>query len=115
MVSKIVDLPEVMERVQEDKELLLELFGDFSKDYLEKRKLIEQLLEEGDFEQIQRVCHSLKGASGNVSVTPMYNCFMLLQYLAAKEDKALIKDVLQDVEKQFEELQVFIKELRDKT
>ena len=41
MSEEILDLKEVMERVQDDKELLLELFDIFITDYSEKRKLLE--------------------------------------------------------------------------
>ena len=65
MSDEVLDLNEFLERVQDDKELLLELLDIFSDDYQKKRVQLEEAVNKNDSEQIKSVAHSLKGASGN--------------------------------------------------
>ena len=53
MSEDIIDLKEVMERVQEDQELFFELLEIFQEDYVEKRKLITELFSKKDFDQLR--------------------------------------------------------------
>jgi HPt (histidine-containing phosphotransfer) domain-containing protein len=67
MDKKVIDLEDALDRVQQDMELLLELFDIFEEDFKVKRKDIEKYLKEKNAEMIRNIAHSLKGASGNIS------------------------------------------------
>ena len=55
MSNDIIDLEEVMERVQNDQELFFELLAIFQEDYEVKRRLLNELIALKDFEQLRNV------------------------------------------------------------
>ena len=65
MSEQVVDLNEVMERVQDDKELLLELFEIFDKDYGQKIQTLKVAVGAKDIEVIKDVIHSTTGIEAN--------------------------------------------------
>ena len=67
MKKEIIDMEDVMERVQDDMELLMELLDIFENDFKEKRVRSDQLVAAGENEQLRDMAHSLKGAAGNIS------------------------------------------------
>lgn len=74
-MSEPVDLTDALERVQDDKELLAELFDIFLEEYPIKRELLEKAIEDNDLEKIREISHGLKGATGNISAKSMHeNC-----------------------------------------
>src|SRR3989338_4304850 len=104
-MAYIIDLEDVLERLQNDYGLLFELIADFQKDYTKKRKLIEKALKEKKFDQVKYLAHSLKGEAGNLSIASIQSCFMLIEsHLTETGDTALIKDVLNEIDEQFKEL-----------
>ena len=64
-----IDMESVLERVGGDKAFLQELLDIYIEDFLEKYVLLEQAIAEGDFNNIKEIGHSLKGSSGNLSLT----------------------------------------------
>ena len=74
----IIDLKDAMERVQDDKELLLELFDIFTEDFTGKYAAIQEAYRKGDCAAFQMISHGLKGATGNISASRMHaNCIAL--------------------------------------
>ena len=55
MSNDIIDLKEVLERVQDDQELFFELLEIFQEDYAEKRKLLDGLVAQKDFGQLRNI------------------------------------------------------------
>ncbi len=51
MVEEIIDLKDVLERVQDDKELLGELFDIYLEDFVVKRKALGDAIAAGDIAQ----------------------------------------------------------------
>ncbi len=112
MSDEILDLPEVMERVQDDKELLLELFDIFINDYTEKRKLIEQAVAVNDVNQVVNIGHSLKGATGNISAKLIRGTFAKLENMGKSGSLAGVKETLAVLDQQFSDLQNRINQIR---
>ncbi len=80
MPEEPIDLKEFMERVQDDKDLLLELLDIFQEDFQQKRKGLADAVAQKDVEQIRMIAHSLKGSSGNISAKAMHAlCFKIEQ------------------------------------
>jgi len=104
MSDNIIDLPEFLERVQDDKELLLELLDIFVNDYQEKRKLLQGAVENKDVEVIKSISHSLKGASGNISAKSLRESFLKMEEMGKNNDLMGIEDVLTGMDQQFGEL-----------
>ncbi|MBP6342501.1 MAG: Hpt domain-containing protein [Candidatus Omnitrophica bacterium] len=106
-MSEIIDLPDFMERVQDDKELLLELLDIFQEDFIGKRQLLDEAIKTSDITKIKEVAHSLKGASGNISAKTMHANFLKIEHAAKTDDVNQIASVLKDVDVQFEQIKQF--------
>ena len=112
MSTEPIDLKEVLERVQDDKDLLLELFDIFQEDYKVKRKTIDELVEKKDFEQLKAIAHSLKGASGNISAKKVHAIFIQLEQMAKNKDLSQAKDLLSNLDKEYTALGAHIVQLK---
>ena len=113
MADEILDVNEFMERVQDDKELLLELLDIFVSDYQEKEKLMQTAVSGNDHEQIKSISHSLKGASGNISAKKLRETFVKLEELGKNNDTSGADELLSTMNQQFEELLVRIKSVKE--
>jgi len=106
-MSEIIDLPDFMERVQDDKELLVELLDIFQEDFVGKRLAIGEAVKTNDVTKIKEVAHSLKGASGNISAKEMHANFLKIEQCAKNNDIAGITPILQSIDGQFEQIKQF--------
>ena len=70
--SGTIDMDSVLERIGGDESFFLELLDIYIEDFLEKYALLEQAIAEGDITNIKEIGHSLKGASGNLSLTGLH-------------------------------------------
>ena len=104
MAEDIIDLPDVLERVQDDKELLLELLDIFQEDFITKRETLAQAIAQKDFTKIKEVAHSMKGASGNISAKRMHATCLQLEQKAKENDVSGLEDLLKSIDSQFEEV-----------
>jgi len=112
MSEEIVDLPEVMERVLEDKHLLLELFDLFQRDFVIKRGMLTEAIAIGDFEKIRDVAHFLKGSSGNISAKSIFASCEQLGRLARAKTTDGMAEVVRSMDEQFIQLKAFAARLK---
>ncbi len=112
MSHPVVDLQEVMERVQEDKELLLELFDIFTRDYLQKIQTLKKAVAEKNFELIKDIVHSLKGAAGNISAKALHVICLNIEILCPKKDISSIEATMPGLDESFKNLQLRIAEIK---
>lgn len=112
MSDPIIDLPEVMERVQEDKELLVELFGIFTEDYRQKSGQLKAAVSTQDFEMIKEVVHSIKGAAGNISAKLVHNVCKNIEQLALAKNIAGVEQAVPLLDAEFKKLQVRMAEIK---
>ncbi len=105
MSDNILDLPEFMERVQDDKELLLELLDIFSADFEEKRVALKEAVAQSDFEAIRQIAHSLKGASGNISAKLLREVFLKMETNGKEETLEGLDGLLQNMDEAYAALQ----------
>lgn len=106
-MSEIIDLKDFMERVQDDKELLLELLDIFQEDFVGKRQTLETAVKSNDIAKIKEVAHSLKGASGNISAKDMHANFLKLEQAVKNNDLGQLGPILKEVDAQFELIKQF--------
>jgi HPt (histidine-containing phosphotransfer) domain-containing protein len=109
---QIIDMDDVMDRLQDDKDLLFELLDIFTADFQDKRKQLAELLTNKDFDGIKDVVHSLKGAAGNISACALYASCVLVEEQAEHEDSAGIAESYLTIDKQFKDLLLFTQELK---
>ena len=107
MNDDAIDIKEVMDRVQDDRELLIELVQIFTDDYVEKKKMIDEAVAKNDFDQVRNIAHGLKGASGNISAKKLRISFADLGQMAKSKDLSKAKETLALIDQQFSELKDF--------
>jgi len=107
MSEEIIDLKDVLERVQDDKELLDELFDIYQEDFVQKRKALGEAIAMKDIAKIKEVAHSMKGSSGNISAKPMYASCLKLETLAKEGKTDGMQEVLVGIDGYFEQIKVF--------
>lgn len=108
MSNEIVDLRDVLERVQDDRELLMELFDIFVDDYTKKRKILTTLVAENNIGKIKEITHSIKGAAGNISAKAIYSTCIKLEEFAERQEVDTVAQQLPILDEQFEELREYI-------
>ena len=113
MGSKIIDLADALDRVQDDKELLFELFDIFEKDFKAKRKEIEKALAHKDAEILRNLAHSIKGASGNISALCIHEICFFLEKEASENRLGDFPDKLKELDAAFIEYQAEARKIRD--
>jgi HPt (histidine-containing phosphotransfer) domain-containing protein len=106
-MSDIIDLKDFMERVQDDKELLLELLDIFQEDFVGKRQAIGDAVKANDVTKVKEVAHSLKGASGNISAKEMHANFLKIEQSAKNGNLNEIPAILQSIDGQFDQIKAF--------
>ncbi|HEY2467297.1 MAG TPA: Hpt domain-containing protein [Terracidiphilus sp.] len=67
LFEQFVDLPELLGRIENDEELLVELFTLFLDDFPRKRTELQAAIESGNLDEIERTAHAIKGVLANLS------------------------------------------------
>ena len=113
MSEKIIDKDELMARVQDDKDLLIELFDIFEEFYPERRIAIDEAIGKNDCGEIKDIIHSIKGAAGNISAVAMHKLCAELEKVAEKKDLDAVKEGLAGLDKQFDILKAELQKTRN--
>jgi HPt (histidine-containing phosphotransfer) domain-containing protein len=66
-LGEFMNLPELLERVENDQELLAELFALFREDLPASRAALQAAVHGDDLREIERTAHRLKGMLANLS------------------------------------------------
>ncbi len=111
-MTDIIDLKDGMERVQDDKELLLELFDIFTEDFQRKYPLMQAAYNKGDGAAFQMLAHGFKGATGNISARRMLTTAIELDALSKAGDLSKVGPLVDLLWKQFEEFRVEAERLK---
>ena len=111
MDDKAIDLKEFMERVQDDKDLLVELLDIYQEDFVEKRAAIGDAVKNQDLEQIKSVAHSMKGSSGNISAKSLHALCLRIEQ-SAKNGDANIGSMLTEMDQMFSKIKENIVEIK---
>lgn len=112
MSEDILDLKEFMERVQDDKELLVELLGIYEEDFKAKRILLEEAIKTNNGDDVRSIAHSLKGASGNISAKNLRVLFLQLEDMGKNKTLTGSESLLPQVDQQFVLLQKRMTEIK---
>lgn len=98
-IEPVFDREYALEVTDGDTEFLKELAEVFSDDYPRKMAGISRSIREHDFNTLDEVAHSLKGASGNLGLTRVYE----LSYALEKMGKAKTIEGADETYQQLEE------------
>lgn len=110
--NAILDFDEFMNRVQNDKELFIELLDIFVQDFQIKRVELEEAVKNSNAETVEHVAHFLKGSCGNISAKSLRGVFTELEEKGKANDFEDIKKYLDDIDQKFETLAIRIGEIR---
>ncbi|MBP9854405.1 MAG: Hpt domain-containing protein [Candidatus Omnitrophica bacterium] len=112
MSDEIIDVPEFMDRVQEDKDLLKELLDIFVEDFEQKREKLTEAAATKDFETIKSIAHSIKGASGNISAKPLRAVTIKLETRGSEKNASDLDMLLKDLDREYAALKTRIVTLK---
>jgi len=113
MPEECVDLNEVLERVQHDRELLLELFQIFLDDCPKKIEALKSAVKQADVQKIKDIAHSMKGASGNIAAKKINATFIIIEQMAKDNKIGEIRDKIGELDSQLAELRAYSKKLEN--
>ena len=105
-MSQVIDLKDALERVQDDKELLLELFDIFIEDFGGKRNGFWKAFENHDLVPFQQIAHGLKGATGNISAAQMHENCINLDHMGKEGNIQDARPALELLDKQFADFKI---------
>ena len=112
MSDDAIDLPEALERVQNDKGVLVDLLDVFQEDFLKKRAVLTEALTTKDIAKVREVAHSMKGSSANISAKRIYATCLELEKLAKTNSTDGMRDLARDIDVQFAGVQAFTVQLK---
>ncbi len=96
--SEQIDRVSLLERVEEDEELLAEMVQLFLDDIPNLLDTMRAALQRGDMEVLERSAHSLKGAASNLSAKPAADAALKLEKDAKNNNAESAKESLACVE-----------------
>jgi two-component system, sensor histidine kinase and response regulator len=94
----LFDKEELLERVDNDMELLGHLFELFTRDYPTLLDEIQQAIDSGKVEDLQRAAHTLKGMLGNLSAHDIAKRALTLENMGREETLDGAEDILERLE-----------------
>lgn len=112
MSDDVIDLKDFAERVQDDKDLMLELFDIFIADFQVKQKSLQEAVGKKNLEEVSSIAHSLKGASGNISAKSMRATCLKIEEMGKNSNLAGMETLLKDLNRQYQDLLKRINEIK---
>ena len=85
-MEPVIDLPVVLERVEDDRELLRELVGLFLDDAPPRLTAIHDAVDSRDADGLRRSAHALKGSAGNLAALAVFEAARELELTAPTGD-----------------------------
>jgi HPt (histidine-containing phosphotransfer) domain-containing protein len=68
-LERFVNLPDLLARVEDDRELMAELLSMFQEELPELKNALHVALEDGNLVEAVKAAHTLKGVLANLSIT----------------------------------------------
>jgi PAS domain S-box-containing protein len=105
-----------LERVNQNVELYVKLLKDFYEENRDLEEEIRQSLTEGKIKEAERMVHTLKGTSGNIGATELYNASSRTNSILKKEQKEDYENSLKELKKALspvlKEIEEFMKDYK---
>jgi HPt (histidine-containing phosphotransfer) domain-containing protein len=89
-----INFPELLSRVDNDRELLLDLFAIFKDDFPRHLQALQDAVSRDDMKQIATVSHTLKGMLLNLAVTRAAKGAAQLEELAHSGENISVRNAL---------------------
>jgi HPt (histidine-containing phosphotransfer) domain-containing protein len=98
--SNIINKAELLERVDNDFELLQELLSVFVEDIPQQLKELEESINDSDCERIRALIHRLKGAVGNLAAEDAYELAAKMEMHASQGEISSVQYFYPNLKKQ---------------
>jgi len=105
-----IDYSEVLERIGGDRIFLEELLKIYVEDYEEKSRLIREALVSQDFGSVQKLGHSLKGSSANLSLVFLKKASLELELAGRDRNLELARCAFASLEEEFRKLRDYLQQ-----
>jgi len=102
--SEIIDLKEAMTRLDDDYELLEEIWDVFLEDAPNQINILEKSIREKDFMTVAHQSHSLKGAAANIGAVGTADLAGRLQRFAERKKMEDVEKIYGTLKKEMEKL-----------
>lgn len=99
---------EVLDRIGGDDEFLNELLALYDQEYAEKSRALAEAIARRDGAEIQRLGHSLKGSSANLSMPGLREVAWALEKAGGAGDIAAAQAALARLESEYVRLKAFL-------
>jgi HPt (histidine-containing phosphotransfer) domain-containing protein len=93
MEAQLIDMPRFVERMEGDRELILEVFEVFMAEVPERRGKFEKALAAMDLEALTMLAHALKGASGTLQAELLREACSELEKAGRAGDADSVREV----------------------
>ncbi|MFA7109692.1 MAG: Hpt domain-containing protein [Sphaerochaetaceae bacterium] len=103
-----VDLKETFSRFVDDKDFYISCLRTFTSE--EGFVVLEEAMEKKNYQRAFEVAHSLKGLTGNLGLTPLYESICVLVESFRHEDYSCVKE---EYEKVIEKKEEFLEIMKD--
>ena len=98
----------VLARIGDDENFLNELIETFYKDYKTKKAMLKKAIAAKNFSDIQKISHSIKGASSNLSLPGIQQVAKKMESSGKERDIKGAKKNLASLETEVNRLRTFI-------
>lgn len=104
----VFDMDHAMEITDGDVEFLKELVEMFNAEFPEKLAGISRAINENNFKALDETAHSLKGSSGNLGLTRVYELALKLEKMGKGEDISGADETFKELEEELERFREFV-------
>jgi len=109
MEEKLIDLEIALDRLDGDKEFLVELLNEMNDQMGPTLVDIEQAVALNDYDQLRAVAHGMKGASSNLGVDRIAAYFKKLEEMGVARSAAGAERVIEKIKQAHIELLEYLK------
>jgi HPt (histidine-containing phosphotransfer) domain-containing protein len=118
MADKVINMQivnELLELCEDgDTELLVDLIDMFLSDGPAKLRGVRDGLAAGDFEQVERAAHSLKGSAGNLGAVKLQDVSEAIQLASNAKAVSPLPQLATELEQTYREAEVELRRLRER-
>lgn len=104
MEEKLIDLEIALDRLDGDKEFLLELYEELNAQMNPTLEQIQSAIGSSDFAQLKSVAHGMKGASSNIGADRLSAYFKQLEQLGGRQSVAGAEEIIGKIRLTHEEM-----------
>jgi HPt (histidine-containing phosphotransfer) domain-containing protein len=104
LLEKFVDLPDLLSRIENDRELLIELFVMFQEELPGLHSALHDAIDVGNLPEGAKTAHAIKGMLANMSMKQCASIAASIEAAARDEDTSAIRETLVELDSEITSL-----------